>query len=158
MSTPAPLSAQSGSAARPQGAPTALRLRLRTKGVTEGFVDGGWWPQSRDLSREVPALVEALRAAGHDVFRISYSLTFWDAAPRKLTVGSTSVRLGGFRTQDPALITLVDTSGWKRLDIVVVPPEADPAFAEQALVMAGLDGDVHHAGEVIAPDDVAVPA
>jgi hypothetical protein len=70
-----------------------------------------------------------------------------------VTVGKSDVRLGGFQTQDKAMVTLVDTSGWKRLDIVVVPPDADPGFAEQALAMAGLDGDEHHAAEVLLHED-----
>jgi hypothetical protein len=133
---------------------TGLRLRLRTHSAGPGFVDGGWWPHSPDLTAELPALVEALRAAGHDVFRVSFSIPFWGAAPRKLAVRGGSVRLGGFRTQDPAVITFVDVSGWKRLDLVVVPCDADPAFAEHALVMAATDGDRQRAAAVLVADAV----
>jgi len=34
-----------------------LRLRLRGPGVVGGFVDGGWWPRTRDLSIELPPLL-----------------------------------------------------------------------------------------------------
>jgi hypothetical protein len=136
--------------------PGRLRLRLRTKEVAHGFVDGGWWPHSRELTAELPALVDALQLAGYDVFRVSFSIAFWGDAPRKLATGQKIVRLGGFRTQDPALISLVDTSGWKRVDLVVVPPEAEPAFAEQALVMAATDGDVQRAAALLASEPVAV--
>jgi Family of unknown function (DUF5994) len=34
-----------------------LRLRLRPKALTTGYVDGVWWPRSRDLAAELPALL-----------------------------------------------------------------------------------------------------
>jgi hypothetical protein len=35
-------------------------LRLKPKAPATGYVDGGWWPRSRDLSAELAALVEVL--------------------------------------------------------------------------------------------------
>jgi hypothetical protein len=34
-----------------------LRLKLKPKAPTTGYVDGAWWPRSRDLSAELPALL-----------------------------------------------------------------------------------------------------
>lgn len=59
------------------------------------------------------------------------------------------VKLGGFRSQDPAEISLVDSSGWKRVTLVVIPPGTDPAVARRALAMSGLNGDRHRAREVL---------
>src|SRR5690242_271557 len=36
-----------------QAPPRALRLRLKPKAPTTGWVDGGWWPRSRDLAAEL---------------------------------------------------------------------------------------------------------
>ncbi|HVW42390.1 MAG TPA: DUF5994 family protein, partial [Amycolatopsis sp.] len=38
----------------------ALRLRLKPKAPTTGYVDGAWWPRPRDLSAELPALLAVL--------------------------------------------------------------------------------------------------
>ena len=38
-----------------------LRLRLKPRGPVTGFVDGGWWPRSRDLAAELPALLAVSR-------------------------------------------------------------------------------------------------
>lgn len=34
-----------------------LRLRTKPKAPTTGYVDGAWWPRSRDLAVELPALL-----------------------------------------------------------------------------------------------------
>ena len=44
--------------------PHSLRLRLKPKAPRTGYVDGGWWPRSRDLVAELPELAEILTGAG----------------------------------------------------------------------------------------------
>jgi len=124
---------------------------LRQPGDTGTYVDGGWWPRSLDLIAEVPPLVTAVEAAGYgEVRRISYSLTAWDGRPpRKTSMLDRIFKLGGFRSQDPAELSLVDSSGRKRMTIVVVPPGADPTVARRALTMAGMNGDRHRAAEIL---------
>lgn len=41
--------------------PSPVRLQLKPEGPTTGFVDGAWWPRSRDLAAELPSLATALR-------------------------------------------------------------------------------------------------
>ena len=123
------------------------RVRFRRTSVP-GFVDGGWWPQSADLAAEVPALVRAARASGRQVFRVMYSLEAWQRPPRTLLVDGVAVKLGGYRSVDASIVTLVDPSGWVRADVVVIPPDTDPSFAEAALVSASSD-DNHRALEIL---------
>jgi hypothetical protein len=59
------------------------------------------------------------------------------------------VKLGGYHTQDTASVTLIDTSGWKRIDLVVVAPQTKPQIAARVLVFAGLDGDLHRVGQIL---------
>ena len=144
MSTTAPAPAQSTDTA---SAPA--RAAFRTDPVP-GFVAGGWWPRSTDLATEAPALVRAVRGAGRDVFRLMYSLHAWDRPPSSLVVDGRVVKLGGYATVDPSVVTLVDASGWERADLLVVPPNADPAFAESVLAAAGRDED-HRASTLLGP-------
>jgi hypothetical protein len=44
---------------------------------------------------------------------------------------------------------LIDQSGWKRIDLVVIPPATDAQVAHRALDLAGLDGDLHRAREIL---------
>jgi len=54
----------------PSGPNTALstppatepRLRLKPAAPAMGHVDGAWWPRTRDLTAELPALLAAVAA------------------------------------------------------------------------------------------------
>jgi len=50
-----------------------LRLKLKPKAPTAGYVDRAWWPRSRDLSTELPALLAVLAIRLGGVARVSSS-------------------------------------------------------------------------------------
>ena len=131
--------------------PPDLRVTLRRPSGMGTFVDGGWWPHSLDLLVELPALLAAVEAAGYgEIRRITYALTAWNGRPaRKAAMLDRLVKLGGFSYQDPAEVSLVDSGGWKRVTLMVVPPSATTALAQHALAIAGTDGDRHHAREIL---------
>lgn len=119
--------------------------------MSDGLVDGGWWPHSLDLAGQLPDLLQAVEVSGYEpVFRVSYAAGAWNPLPpRKAALLGRMVKSGGFRTQDPALIQLIDGSGRNRLDIMVVAPGTDPEVARRALSMAGAAGDRHRAREIL---------
>jgi hypothetical protein len=127
--------------------PHDLRLRLRAN-LGSGFVDGGWWPRSDDLSVELPPLLMAMWSAGHQVYRVTYDVASWDRSPRRMTVAGRRVKVDGYRS-DTGTLSLVDLSGWKRIDLVVIPPATDAQVAHRALALAGIDGDLHRAPEIL---------
>lgn len=131
-----------------------LRLRMRSATERGGFVDGGWWPHSLDLAAELPPVLAALDAAGYPVHRVTYNLVSWQLPPASLTVAGRLISLGGVRNQSRASITLVDTAHTNsamvnRMHLVVIPPDADPMFAERALRLAGADGGRLRPAEVL---------
>ncbi len=116
----------------------SLRLRLKPTAPTvrdAGYVDGAWWPRSRDLAAELPALFEALAGRLGVVDRLAYSLTEWDTAVRRLDVGGHLVRLGGFRYQRA---NTIGVSGWGRgrLTLLVIPPETSATDARTVSIAA----------------------
>jgi hypothetical protein len=131
------------------GPATPLRMILRATSKSAGFVDGAWWPRSSDLAHELPALVTEAAALGYAVHRVTYSLAGWSPAPRRMTISGRLVKLGGYRTQGNASVALVDQSGWKRLVLVVVPPDASPSVADRAMRMAADPADMHRAAELL---------
>src|SRR5919112_5460245 len=68
-----------------EGAREVLRLRLKPKAATTGVVDGGWWPRSRDLAVELPGLLAVLAVRLGRIERVSYHLTEWAPAVRKIS-------------------------------------------------------------------------
>jgi Family of unknown function (DUF5994) len=116
------------------------RISFRRPVTSVPHVDAAWWPHSRELRTELPPLLELLWTEGREVTRVSYQLDSWDPVPRRLAIGGRAVRLGGFEHQDVALLSLYDPWGSERVDIVVIAPDADPAFAERVMAAASRPG------------------
>jgi hypothetical protein len=112
-----------------------LRLRLKPKTGVGGYVDGGWWPRSRDLAAELPALADVLAVRLGSVQRVVFPLTSWDTPPRRVDVRGHSVRLEGFHSQDEHVINIVAPDR-RRIRLLVVPPDAVDTAAHDALMTA----------------------
>lgn len=133
------------------------RILFRQPVTEEGLLDAGWWPRSCDLEAELPALLDALWLAGREVTRVSYALDFWNSAPRQLRVAGKVIRLGGFHTQIPGLLTLLDTWGRERINLMVIPPDTVPEVADRALEIAAGEPNSDQPDQVLqhARDQVA---
>jgi hypothetical protein len=116
-----------------------LRLRLKPRGPVTGFVDGGWWPRSRDLPAELPALLAVLAVRMGPVESVSYNLDTWGLSPSRITLDGRVVRLAGYRSQHPATIDVI--SARDRVTLLVVAPDAAPEGAHGALMAAGHRGN-----------------
>jgi hypothetical protein len=125
------------------------RVLFRHSSANDGLLDAGWWPRSRELARELPALLEVVWKSGLDVVHVSYALGFWEPIPRRLEVGGRVVQLSGFHTQLPSLLSLTGRSGRGRLDVLVVPPETEPAVADRALAIVGAEPSPDHPSQVL---------
>jgi uncharacterized protein DUF5994 len=134
---------------------TQLRLRLKPKGPTNGYVDGAWWPRSRDLTAELPALAEVLAVRLGQVQRVAYALSTWDPTPRRYDVLGYRVRLEGFTYQDQNIIH-VTGSNRGRITLLVIPPEMGDTAGHDALMTAGRRGNADRPEDILAA--LALPA
>lgn len=129
------------------------RLRLKPQGHTGGWVDGAWWPRSRDLPAELPELAAGLGR----LERVSYNISIWDVAlPRRAAVDGHRVRLEGFHSQHRHTVDVI-TTDQARLTLLVVPPESTPAAAQQLLATASRRDNADSIDELI-PDGDCTPA
>lgn len=126
-----------------------LRLRLKAEEPATGFVDGAWWPRSRDLPDELPALLAVLDARLERVERVTYNLTAWSKAPRLLLVSKQVIRVEGFRSQHADTVTLIGDGGKVRLTLLVVPPETTRDAAHRILMAASQRGGADEIGELL---------
>jgi hypothetical protein len=136
----------------------ALRLRLKPKESAAGYLDGGWWPRSRDLTAELPALAEVLGIRLGTVRRVAYSMDGWDDAPRQTEVDGHTVRLEGFRSQDPHLLQITGDDNRHRISLLVVPPDADAEAAHDALMTSAVRTNVDSPAEILLAHGVLVGA
>ncbi len=116
--------------------PSHALLRLKPQGPITGFVDGAWWPRSRDLPVELPALLTVLDVPLGRVERVCYHLGDWPPARRKLAVAGGVVRLEGFGSQRAGTVTVIGAGDRRRLTLLIVPPETDPELAHHILMTA----------------------
>ena len=134
------------------------RLRLRPMAPTTGHVDGAWWPRSRDLAAELPALLTALAVRLGDILRVSYNLTEWNSAPRRIVGDGRRIRLDGFISRPAHTLDLVAVDK-HRLTLLVVPSTTDPAAAHQTMTRAaGRDNDQTVGDLLAAGVSVTTPA
>ncbi|WP_405639502.1 DUF5994 family protein [Streptomyces sp. NBC_00019] len=122
----------------PFRAPTA-RLALKPVNPSPSRVelDGAWWPRSRDLTHELPALADVLDPLWGRITRIAVNPRYWPVIPPRIYVNGHVVRVGWFTTElDPHKILLLSgTSG--RWDLLVVPPETTAPSAARLMAVAG---------------------
>ena len=128
----------------------SARISFRQPVSASGYVDAAWWPRQADLTAELPALLEVVWTAGREITHVTYNLTMWEAAPRRLRVQNRMVRLGGFATSDPLTIRLTDSAGQERIDVLVVPPATDPSAAHRALMLAAVADSPYTAAEIMS--------
>lgn len=119
-------------------APTT-RLTLKATGTTRGLLDGAWWPRSRDLLRELPALSDMRAPLWGRITRIAVNPQHWPVLPRKVPVNGHVMKVGWFKAaQDPHKLLLLSYSVG-RWDLLVIPPDTGTA-AVARLMAAATDG------------------
>jgi hypothetical protein len=110
-------------------------LKLRPKAPTAGYVDGAWWPRSRNLAAELPALLAVLAVRLGEIPRMSYNLTEWETTPSQLAIDGVKVRLSGFWSRPEHTVDVV-ASDRRRLTLLVVPPDTGASAAHHTMMCA----------------------
>ncbi|MFF4520384.1 DUF5994 family protein [Streptomyces bluensis] len=134
------------------------RLSLAPTGSVPGLLDGAWWPRSRDLLREIPTLTKALDARWGRITHVTVNPTHWPVIPRKVPVTGHTVHVGWFAAeQDPNKVILLSyTVG--RLDLLVIPPETEPAAAARLMAAATVPGGIRTASGLMADEAMSLDA
>ncbi|MFI0240488.1 DUF5994 family protein [Streptomyces sp. NPDC016845] len=118
----------------PPPSPPAVRVAVKSR--PSGFLDGAWWPRSRDLPTELPALADALDPLWGRLVRAAVNPMLWPVVPRKVTVHDRVVKIGWFTPElDPHKVLLL-SYGTSRMDLLVIPPETGSASAARLMTAA----------------------
>lgn len=126
---------------------SSLRLRM-AEHSGRNHLDGGWWPQSRDLTLELADLVDHFPARFGRIVRALVSPPDWDLASRRVPVTGGSVKVGSFPRDDAHLIHLTTSEGTVLL-VLVVPPGFTHDQGEEALLAAATTGNAHSATDLL---------
>ncbi|MEU9369758.1 DUF5994 family protein [Streptomyces avermitilis] len=113
-----------------------LRLSLAPVGPAPALLDGAWWPRSRDLDAELPALTAVLDPLWGRITRVTVNPTHWPAFPREVPVAGHVVKVGWFLAeQDPHELMLLSYQVG-RWDLLVIPPQTTPVSAAWLMAAA----------------------
>jgi hypothetical protein len=124
-----------------------LRLRM-AEHPGRNHLDGGWWPQSRDLTVELADLVDHFPGKFGRIDRALVSPPDWEPAPRRIPVTAGYVKVGSFPRDDTHLI-LLRTSDRATLRVLVVPPGFTLDQGAEALLAAATTGNAHSAEDLL---------
>lgn len=130
----------------PQTCPDSPRLQV--KPAQTGHVDGGWWPRSGDLPRELEAALPALAERLGAVERISYHLGDWDTTVRSMIIDGTRIRMAGYEYQPTGTVDVLGAR--ERLTLVVFPPAGPAERTRAAIVTASQADDTHAAADLLS--------
>jgi hypothetical protein len=112
------------------------RLSLAPAGLAPPLLDGAWWPRSRDLGAELPALTAVLDPLWGRITRVTVNPTRWPVVPRKVPVAGHVVNVGWFLDeQDPHELLLLSYRVG-RWNLLVVPPQTTPDSAAWLMAAA----------------------
>ncbi|MDT0405775.1 MULTISPECIES: DUF5994 family protein [Streptomyces] len=106
-----------------------VRLSLAPAGSAPALLDGAWWPRSRDLTAELPALASVLDPLWGRITRVTVNPAQWPVVPRKVAVAGHVVKVGWFRFEQDEHELLLLSYHVGRWNLLVVPPRTDPAAA-----------------------------
>ncbi|MFI6486902.1 DUF5994 family protein [Streptomyces sp. NPDC050564] len=113
-----------------------LRLQLAPTGTAPALIDGAWWPRSRDLMAELPALIAVLDPHRGRITHVTVNPTFWPVIPCKVPVQGHVVKVGWFKAeQDPHKLLLFSYTA-DRWDLLVIPPETSAVTAARLMSTA----------------------
>jgi hypothetical protein len=126
-----------------------LRLKLKPVVPPADRLDGAWWPRSRDVATEVPALAEALATRLGQITGVAFAISAWNPAPPRIDVDGHLVRLEGVDEHDENVVR-VSGPDRQRLRLLVVPPEATGTTGDDAMLLASRPVEADWPAEILA--------
>ena len=114
----------------------------------DATLQGGWWPQTRDLAVELAELTDHVSTELGTVSRASISPPDWDSPPRGVAGDRGMVKVRALPREDPHVIEL-RVSGRRPLRLLVVPPAMSAARAEEAMLAAATPRHSYTAASIL---------
>ncbi|MFD5461420.1 DUF5994 family protein [Kitasatospora sp. NPDC127059] len=137
-------------ATTPAAPDSSARLALAPSGVRPGRLDGAWWPRSRDLLLELPALAAEIDERWGRVTRITVNPAQWPVIPRRIPVAGHTVHAGWFTTEQDEHTIAVFSYAPRRLNLLVVPPETGAIDAARLMAEAASPANTTAASGLLA--------
>ncbi|ONI91903.1 hypothetical protein ALI144C_00470 [Actinosynnema sp. ALI-1.44] len=129
-----------------------LRLRLKPKAPPTGYVDGGWWPRSRELADELTALTDVLAFRLGPVVRVAFSPAEWNPVDE---ADDLPIRLKPLCSQEKNIVRVSGSDG-RQITLLVVPPEATDEAGHAAIMRAARRANADEPADILAASGVVL--
>ncbi|MFD9083849.1 DUF5994 family protein [Streptomyces erythrochromogenes] len=141
--------------------PGAALLRLETTQSRLGLLDGAWWPRSRNVTIELPALITVLTAHLGPILRVGLDTSAWQDVPTRLVIDGQVVHLDADPVGDDTV--LVTRGHNDHFALLVVPPDTTADAAREAMARAVRADNITQATQILIattpePEDGAAEA
>jgi hypothetical protein len=111
---------------------SASPIRLTLASVLGDDLDGAWWPHTASVARELPELIDALRASLGQVVDIAVNWSSFDGVPDLDSLTRRGVAaIPGWKERHQRVMTV--TGSQARANLLVVPSRTTPALAVMVL-------------------------
>jgi hypothetical protein len=111
------------------------RLTL-TPGVSQGPLQGAWWPRCDLLELELPALVDSLGPRLGTVTRVTVDAVAWPGTPRTVAAPGRVIEVVLSAVDVEAHAIAMDCGTAGRRELLVIPPGEAPSAATWLLITA----------------------
>ncbi|WP_328926757.1 DUF5994 family protein [Streptomyces sp. NBC_00190] len=125
----------------------AALLRLETTQSRQGLLDGAWWPRSRDVTIELPALITALTSHLGPITRVGLDTSAWQDVPTRLVIDGQVVHLDADPVGDDTV--LVTRGHNDHFALLVVPPDTTADAAREAMARAVRADNITQATQIL---------
>lgn len=125
---------------------TAL-LRLETTRSREGLLDGAWWPRTRDIETELPALIRVLTGHLGPITRVGVDASAWNGLPPRLVIDDQVVHLDSDPVGDGTV--LITRAHNDHFALLVVPPDTTTDTARDAMARAVRADNITQAAQIL---------
>ncbi|MFD8144582.1 DUF5994 family protein [Streptomyces sp. NPDC059708] len=125
---------------------TAL-LRLETKRSREGRLDGAWWPRTRDIETELPALISVLTGHLGPITRVGVDASAWNGLPTRLVIDEQVVHIDSDPVGDDTV--LITRGANDHFALLVVPPDTTSDAAREAMARAVRADNITEAAQIL---------
>ncbi len=129
--------------------PPPLRLRLKPNGPPTGYLDGAWWPRSRELTDELVALTDVLTTRLGPVVRVAFAVAAWNPVSDVDDRDDRPVRLTALRPQEKNIVRVSGSDG-RQITLLVVPPDASGAAGHAATLLAARRANPDGPADILA--------
>ncbi|MDJ0382491.1 DUF5994 family protein [Streptomyces sp. G-G2] len=127
--------------------PGTAVLRLETTQSRTGLLDGAWWPRSKDIAAELPALIRVLVEYLGPITRVGLDTEAWNVLPTRLLIDDRVVHLDSDPVgDDTVLLTRGDNDHFA---LLVVPPDTTLDAARTAMAQAVRADNITQAAQIL---------